>query len=125
MAFRRAISHQHSAIVESSVLYADNKEVIVARTSWFDEQAEHPVIQEQLQKLESFTSALADGVVTKAELSGQEGRLVTAMKTLEAELSDELHEKVTTVLVELTGYNVMRLLHELQAERARVVFSQA
>jgi len=96
----------------------------VARTSWFDDQAEHPVIQEQLQKLESFTSALADGVVSKAELSGQEQRLVAAMKTLEPELDDDLHAKVTAVLVELTGYNVMRLLHELQAERARAAFAR-
>jgi len=96
----------------------------VARTSWFDEQAEHPVIQEQLQKLESFTSALADGVVSKAELSGQEQRLLAAMKTLEPELDDDLHAKVTAVLVELTGYNVMRLLHELQAERARAAFAR-
>jgi hypothetical protein len=29
---------------------------------------------------------------------------------------------VTTVLVELTAYNVMRLLHELAAERVRVAF---
>ena len=96
----------------------------MARTSWFDEQAEHPVIQEQLQKLESFTSALADGVISKAELSGQEQRLVAAMKMLEPELDDDLHAKVTTVLVELTGYNVMRLLHELQAERARAAFAR-
>jgi len=103
----------------------DNKEADVARTSWFDEQAEHPVIQEQLEKLESFTSALADGVVSKTELNGQEQRLVAAMKRLEAELGDDLHAKVTTVLVELTGYNVMRLLHELQAGHARTVFGQA
>jgi len=97
----------------------------VARTSWFDEKAEHEAIQERATKLESFTSALADGVVSKQELSGQEQRLVGAMKTLEAELSDELHAKVTDVLVELTAYNVMRLLHELQAERARLAFGKA
>ena len=97
----------------------------MARTSWFDEQAEHPVIEEQLQKLESFTSALADGVISKSELDGQERRLMAAMKTLEPELGDDLHQKVTNVLIELTGYNVMRLLHELQTERARVAFSQA
>ena len=97
----------------------------MARTSWFDEKAEHEAIQERATKLESFTSALADGVVSKQELSGQEQRLVGAMKTLEAELSDELHAKVTDVLVELTAYNVMRLLHELQAERARLAFGKA
>ena len=94
------------------------------RHSWFDDTAEHPMIQEQITKLASFTSALADGVVSQKELSGQEHRLVTAMKTLEADLSDDLHAKVTTVLVELSAYNVMRLLHELQAERARMAFGR-
>ena len=55
----------------------------------------------------------------------QEQRLLAAMKTLEPTLSDEQHAKVTTVLVELTAYNVMRLLHELQAERARMAFGKA
>jgi hypothetical protein len=96
----------------------------MARTSWFDERAEHPVIQEQLAKLDSFTSAMADGVVEKKELDAQEQRLAAAMKKLEPELNDELHGKVTTVLVELTAYNVMRLLHELQAERARMAFAK-
>ena len=97
----------------------------MARTSWFDDKAEHPLIDEQVQKLDSFTSAIADGVVTVQEVSGQEKRLMAAMKTLEGELSDDLHAKVTALLVELTAYNVMRLLHELQAERARMVFSKA
>jgi hypothetical protein len=94
----------------------------MARTSWFDEKTELPVVQEQIRKLESFTSALSDGVVSKAELSGQEQRLLAAMKKVEPELSDDLHSKVTTLLVELTAYNVMRLLHELQTERARMAF---
>src|SRR5215203_4351829 len=94
----------------------------MARPSWFDEKAEHPVIQEQLQKLESFTTAMADGIVSNAALSGQEERLVAAMKQLESQLTDDLHAEVTTVLIELTGYNVMRLLHELQAERMRASF---
>jgi len=97
----------------------------VARTSWFDDQAKHPVIDEQIQKLESFTSAMADGVVSKEELNGQEERLTAALKELEAELSDDLHAKVTTVLVELSAYNVMRLLHELNRERARQAFGKA
>lgn len=94
----------------------------MARTSWFDEKAKHEAIQDRATKLESFTSALADGVVSKQELATQEQRLLSAMKDLEPELDDALHAKVTTVLVELTAYNVMRLLHELQAERARIAF---
>ena len=92
------------------------------RTSWFDEKSDVPLIQEQVSKLESFTSALADGVVTKQELAGQEQRLVAAMKQLEPMLSDQQHAEVTRTLVELTAYNIMRLLHELQAERARLAF---
>ncbi len=64
-------------------------------------------------------------MVTRQELAGQEQRLAAAMKALEPALSDELHAKVTAVLVELSAYNVMRLLHELQAERARMAFGNA
>ena len=97
----------------------------MARASWFDDKAEHPIIEEQLTKLASFTTALEDGVVSKQELDGQERRLVAAMKKIESELSDDLHSKVTTMLVEMTAYNVMRLLHELQAERTRMAFGKA
>jgi hypothetical protein len=97
----------------------------MARSSWFDDKAEHPIIQEQVGKLESFTSALADGVVTKQELAAQEQRLVAAMKTLDGLLSDDQHAKATAVLLELTAYNVMRLLHELQQQRAKIAFSNA
>src|SRR5258706_9727074 len=97
----------------------------MARTSWFDDDAQQPLIHEQIEKLESFTSALADGQVSQQELSGQEQRLVAAMKALEPDLSDALHAKVTTVHVELSAYNVMRLLHELRAEQTRLVFSKA
>jgi predicted transcriptional regulator len=97
----------------------------VARTSWFDDKAEHPVIQERVQKLESFTNALADGVVSSRELQAQEDRLAAAMKVLEGHLSDEAHAQVTTVLVELSAYNVMRVLHELQSQHARMAFGRA
>jgi hypothetical protein len=97
----------------------------VARTSWFDDKAEYPTVQEQVHKLDSFTSAMADGIVDKNELGVQEKRLTAAMKALEPTLSDALHAEVTKVLVELTAYNIMRLLHELQAQRARVAFERA
>ena len=94
----------------------------MARTSWLDDKAEHPLIQERVQQLDTFTSALADGVVTAQELSSQEQRLIAAMKNVESELPDAVHSKMTAVLVEMTAYNVMRLLHELQAGRARAAF---
>lgn len=96
----------------------------MARTSWFDEKAGFDAIQERASKLESFTSALADGEVSKNELAGQEQRLLNAMTALEPALNDDQHAKATAVLVELTAYNVMRVLHELQAERARMAFGK-
>jgi hypothetical protein len=98
-------------------------EEIMARTSWFDDKAEQPVVLAGVRKLESFTAALADGVIEKNELAAQEQRLVAAMKRLENELNDQQHTRATEVLVELTAYNVMRLLHDLQVERARIAFS--
>jgi predicted transcriptional regulator len=92
----------------------------MAKTSWFDDKAGTEQIQDRVRKLETFTNALADGVISKQELEGQEKRLVEAMKTAEALLNDDQHAKVTTVLVELTAYNIMRLLHELQSERAKM-----
>ena len=97
----------------------------MARTSWFDDKAEHPVIQERVEKLESFTQAMADGVVSSQELQAQSERLTAAMKALEGHLSDEAYAQVTTVLVELSAYNVMRVLHELQAQHARTAFRSA
>ena len=97
----------------------------MARTSWFDDKAEHLVVHEQVTKLQSFTSALADGIVTKAELAKQETQVVAALKALEPLLNDAQHEQVTRVLVEMTAYSVMRLLQELQAERARIAFAGA
>jgi hypothetical protein len=94
----------------------------MAKASWFDESAQHPTLHERVEKLESFTTAMADGVVDKNELATQEQRLAAAMKRLEPKLNDELHQDVTSVLIELTAYNVMRLLHELQTEHARVAF---
>jgi predicted transcriptional regulator len=102
-----------------------SEEVGVARTSWFDDRAEHPVIQERVEKLESFTNAMADGVVSRQELQAQEDRLTAAMRALEGHLSDDAHAQVTTLLVELSAYNVMRVLHELQSRHARMVFGGA
>ena len=97
----------------------------MARMSWFDDKAEHPLIQEQAQKLDAFTSAIADGVITAQELAGQEQRLIAAMKHVEPQLNDDQHARVTALLVELTAYNVMRLLRELHTERARIAFGRA
>jgi hypothetical protein len=93
----------------------------VARTSWFDDE-DLPVIEEQVQKLESFTQAMADGSIEAAELERQQDALVAVMKEVEASLDDAQHAKVTRLLVELSAYNIMRLLHELQTRRMQKAF---
>jgi predicted transcriptional regulator len=94
----------------------------VARISWFDEKTDLPVIEEQVQRLESFTQAMADGVIEKRELDRQQESLVAAMRAVEDDLTDEQHAKVTRLLVELSAYNIMRLLHELQTQRLQRAF---
>jgi hypothetical protein len=93
------------------------------RTSWFDD-ADLPVIDEQVHKLESFAEAMADGQIEKQELERQQESLLAAMKAVEADLNDAQHAKVTKLLVELSAYNIMRVVHELQARRLEKIFSK-
>lgn len=93
----------------------------MARTSWFSD-ADLPIIDEQVEKLESFTQAMADGQIDNEELARQQETLVAAMKAVERELTDTQHEKVTRLMVELSAYNIMRLLHELQTRRVQKAF---
>jgi len=95
------------------------------RVDWFDEKTQVPVIDEQVEKLSAFVDAMADGVINDAELEKQQSSVIEAMKAVEAELSDEQHAKVTRLLVELSAYNIMRLLHELQLTRRKHVVSPA
>ena len=87
------------------------------RVDWFDEKTHVPVIDEQVQKLSVFVDAMADGVIDHAELEKQQSSVIEAMKAVEAELNDQQHAKITRLLVELSAYNIMRLLHELQQSR--------
>lgn len=94
----------------------------MARASWLNDD-NLPIIDEHVAQLEHFTQSIADGQIDSGELEKQEANLIDAMKSVEADLSDEQHAKVTKVLVELTAYNVMNLLHELARERVRSAFA--
>jgi len=96
----------------------------MARIDWLDEKTNVPVIDEQVQKLATFVDAMADGVIDQAELEKQQSSVVQAMKTVQGDLNDAQHEKVTRLLVELSAYNIMRLLHELQHTRLQRAFAQ-
>jgi hypothetical protein len=90
----------------------------MARANWINDNS-HPDLDAQLERLEHFTKSMADGVIDENELSTQEQNLVSAMRAVEASLSDDQHAKVTKLLAELTAYSVMRTLHDFQAARVR------
>ena len=94
----------------------------MSRISWFDEKSQTPQIEQYARNLTTFVDALADGKVDEAELKAQEARLTALMKEVEPLLDDNLHAKVTQLLCELTAYDLMQTLHELQQSRRKTVF---
>jgi hypothetical protein len=91
-------------------------------STWFDEKSNSPMIADQAKRLESFLQAIADGVVTDAELKSQEERLVKLMKEIEPQLDPKLHGRVTELLCELTAYDMMQVLNTMQQSRPKTVF---
>jgi hypothetical protein len=95
---------------------------MAAKTPWFDDKTEAPLLAEYARKLDSFCDAVADGKVTSSELEEQEKRLVAHMKALEPMLSDEAHEKVTHLLCEVTAYGLMQAMHMAGKSRPKTTF---
>ncbi len=93
-----------------------------ARTPWLDDKTDAPLIDQYVQRLGTFLEAMADGRIDAGELKAQEDRVTALMKTVEPELSDEVHEKVTHLLCELSAYNIMQTLHQLVQDRPRTRF---
>ena len=90
----------------------------MARASWLNDDS-HPDLDEHVASLDHFAASLADGVIDANELATQEANLVSAMKAVEASLSDDQHARVTKLLAELTAYSVMRTLHEMAVARVQ------
>ena len=94
----------------------------MSRQSWLDEETQEVRIDEYTQQLGTFIDAMADGRVDDNELAAQETRLVETMREVEPALDDELHGKVTKLLCELTAYNIMQILHTMEAARPKTQF---
>jgi len=92
------------------------------RVRWFDEKTLTPLIADYAQRLDSYLTAAADGVIDGAELAAQEHRVVALMKEVEPQLDPKLHEKVTELLCELTAYDIMHSLHIMQEARPKTAF---
>jgi hypothetical protein len=91
------------------------------RTSWLDKSS-HPLIEQYARQLDSFVDALADGKVEASEIKAQETRLVGLMKEIEPQLNNDLHEKVTRLLCELTAYDLMLMINAIQEARPKTRF---
>ncbi len=97
----------------------DNPAAPAGRQKWFDDASNEPLIENYARQLDSFIQTMADGVVDDSEIKAQEERLIGLMKEVEPLLNDELHAKVTRLLCELTAYDIMQMLHNLQAARPK------
>jgi len=92
-----------------------------ARKSWVDDEG-GVAIDEMARRLETFMEAMADGIVTKAELGAQEQRVVDLMNAIEPKLDDDLHAQVTQLLCELTAFDIMQLLNTVQEARPKTTW---
>ncbi|MBM4011606.1 MAG: hypothetical protein FJ286_09540 [Planctomycetes bacterium] len=95
---------------------------MAAKTPWFDDSTDTPLIAEYARKLDSFLDAIADSRVETRELDDQEKRVVALMKEVEPLLSSEAHEKVTRLLCEVTAYDLMQALHMAGHARSKTKF---
>ncbi len=90
----------------------------MARKSWVDPETNEPLIDDYAKKLANFMKAFSDGVITEQEISEQEARLVDLMRLVEENMNDETHAKVTRLMCELTAFNIMQFVYEMQMSRA-------
>ncbi|MEI6657551.1 MAG: hypothetical protein WCO76_03340 [Planctomycetota bacterium] len=95
---------------------------MAAKTPWFDDSTDTPLIAEYARKLDSFLDAVADARIETRELDEQEKRVVSLMKEVEPLLSPEAHEKVTRLLCEVTAYDLMQALHMAGHARTKTKF---
>jgi hypothetical protein len=106
----------------SSIKKPKPKKKSARRASWLDPKSNTPLIEDYARAMKSFLKAMADGVIDRDELQKQEKKLVRLMKKIEPQLDDELHEQITQLLCEITVYDIMQMLIELQDTRPETRF---
>jgi len=90
----------------------------MARKSWLDDKGESTLIDGYAQQSTDFIQAMADGTIDDSEVEKQEAKLVTLMKKIEPNLSDEQHAEITELLCELSAFNVMQMLNVIHQSRS-------
>ena len=92
-----------------------------SRANWLDDDG-GVAIDDMAKRLGSYLDAMADGVVSEAELSAQEDRVADLMREIEPQLDDALHARVTALLCELSAFDIMQMMHTVQAARPKTTF---
>ena len=92
-----------------------------SRANWLDDDG-GLAIDDMARRLGSFIDAMADGKVTDDELSAQEDRVTDLMREIEPQLDDALHARLTVLLCELSAFDIMQMLHTVQAARPQTTF---
>ncbi|MCC6492116.1 MAG: hypothetical protein IT424_03740 [Pirellulales bacterium] len=92
------------------------------RTSWLDKDQQSVQIDDYARQLGPFVDAIADGRIDGQELAAQESRVVALIKEIEPKLDDATHQRVTSLLCELSAFNVMQTLHSLYEARPQTKF---
>ena len=90
----------------------------MTRKSWVDPNTKEPLIDDDARKMATYMQAFSDGVISEQEISDQEARLVDLMRDVESDLDDTTHAKITKLMCELTAFNIMQLVYEMQMSRA-------
>jgi predicted transcriptional regulator len=94
----------------------------MARTSWLDKDQKSVRIDDYARQLGPFVAAIADGRIDQQELAAQEQRVVALIKEVEPQLDDATHERLTSLLCEVSAFNVMQTLHSLYEARPKTTF---
>ncbi len=97
-------------------------EIAMPRTSWLDKDQKTVKIDDYARQLGPFVDAIADGRIDNKELSAQEARVIALIKEVEPKLDDETHGRLTSLLCELSAFNVMQTLHSLYEARPKTKF---
>ncbi|MCP3903193.1 MAG: hypothetical protein GY715_06100 [Planctomycetes bacterium] len=92
------------------------------RTSWLADDGS-VAVDDLARRMESFVKTMADGIVSDDELAAQEKRLADLMRDIEPKLDDAMHARITELLCELTAFDIMQVVHAMQASQPKTVFN--
>lgn len=83
----------------------------MARDRWFDGKGLDLYRQDFLEAHPGWQKYIEDGQITAGEILEQETKIANMLKKLEPQLSDELHDQLTRVLLEYEVLVNMALVH--------------